>query len=113
MVFLLRDEGVDTEGDLRAWLQDDRSMRLLRALKGIGPKTIDYLKMLAGLPAIPVDRHVRLFAQCAGVTCTDYADLRTVLERASDFLGVACSSLDYAIWSYVSAGNSLSPPAAA
>ena len=72
------------------------------AVRGVGPKTVDYLKTLVGLPAIAVDRHLRTFVSWAGLDLSDYDEISAVLSRAADLLEVHRGSLDHAIWSYVS-----------
>src|SRR5579862_9257316 len=56
---------VETEECLKGWLQktDTDSQSELRQVRGIGPKTVDYLKMLVCLPAVAVDRHIKLFVK--------------------------------------------------
>jgi hypothetical protein len=44
---LLSDEGIESEADLREWLAEGANLPKLRAIHGLGPKTVDYLKILA------------------------------------------------------------------
>jgi hypothetical protein len=97
-VFLI-DNAVFTTTAFRAWLLTDTSST---HLAGIGPKTIDYLKMLCGIDSIAVDRHIQTFVSRAGVRCSDYDVVKQIVERAADVLGVARSELDRAIWDYES-----------
>ena len=65
-------EGIETEEDLRAWLSQESNLSKLRSIKGIGPKTIDYFKILVGVSIVqltgifstslgwPVWRHVAI-----------------------------------------------------
>ncbi len=45
---LLAAEGVENEPGLREWLSLQPNLHKLQAIKGIGPKTTDYLKILVG-----------------------------------------------------------------
>lgn len=96
---------VETEADLRSWIHCEQHQQKLRSLRGIGPKTIDYLKSLVGISAVAVDRHIRNFARIAGVSLTNYHEIRSVIEGAADSLGIAAGDLDVAIWSYMSIGG--------
>ncbi len=94
--------GVETEDDLREWMQPQRNAADLRSRRGIGPKTFDYLKRLVGIPTIAVDRHIRSFVRWAGLALTGYEEVSEAVASAADLLGVDCGSLDYAIWRHVS-----------
>ena len=99
---LLRDESIDDFHQLRTWLQNPACREKLRAIHGVGPKTVDYLCGLVGLDFIAVDRHIRAFASDAGVTTADYDFLQTVISYAADLLGVSRRHFDASIWTYVS-----------
>jgi len=91
-----------TIGDLRDWLSCDSRAETLSVIKGIGSKTIDYLKNLVGIPTVAVDRHIRRFIVSAGIPITDYSEIRTVVCLAAQFLATQPDYLDHAIWMYVS-----------
>jgi hypothetical protein len=74
----------------------------LRAIRGVGPRTVDYLYGLVGLDFIALDRHIRAFVSDAGVTAADYDFLQTVVSYAADLLGVSRRHFDASIWAYVS-----------
>ena len=97
--------GLETEECLRCWLEDDGNAESLLDVKGVGPKTVDYVKTLVGLPAVAVDRHVRTFVSWAGLNLTSYDEIKLTVVQAADLLGVHRGSLDHAIWSYVSRSN--------
>jgi|tagenome__1003787_1003787.scaffolds.fasta_scaffold20975376_5 hypothetical protein len=99
---LLRDEGVNDFHQLRTWLQNPACRQKLRAIHGVGPKTVDYLCGLVGLDFVAVDRHIRSFASDAGITAADYDFLQTVVSYAADLLGVSRRHFDASIWTYVS-----------
>ena len=98
---LLRSEEVDDFDQLRSWLQNAKCRVKLRAIHGIGPKTVDYLCGLVGLDYVAVDRHIRTFANDAGVAAADYDFLQTVMSYAADLLGVSRRHFDASIWAYV------------
>jgi len=93
---------VETENCLRDWIQSTDNCSQLLNLRGVGPKTVDYLKMLSGCPAVAVDRHIRAFVKNAGIMSTDYASIRQVVEQAADRLNVVRTDLDFSIWNHVS-----------
>lgn len=100
---LFKDEAIETEEDIRAWLVHDKNCSIVGQLHGIGPKTIDYLQILVGCDSVAVDRHVRRFVSAAGITLTSYDAIRIVVCDAAKILAVASNSLDAAIWAYMSA----------
>jgi len=95
--------GIETEEDLRAWLQDRRNIEELRKLRGMGPKTVDYLRMLSGIADSAVDRQLRRFVQLSGldVDSMNNDEVKAVLATAARRLGQPVSVLDYSIWSYM------------
>ena len=48
------------------WILDDRNAESLLEISGVGRKTIDYMKLLSGQQAIPIDRHMFQFLEIAG-----------------------------------------------
>ena len=99
---LLRNQSIDDFHELRTWLQNPACREKLRAIHGVGPKTVDYLCGLVGLDFIAVDRHIRAFASDAGVKAGDYEFLQIVVSYAADLLGVSRRHFDASIWTYVS-----------
>jgi hypothetical protein len=95
-------ETVETEFDLRDWLHRPTNCDRFRCRRGVGPKTLDYIKILVGLPAVAVDRHLRAFVADAGVSVTEYNDVQRVIECAAENLHVSSSQLDYRIWLHMS-----------
>jgi hypothetical protein len=94
--------GIETENCLRAYLADDQRAQALRTVPGIGPKTFDYLKILAGMPALAVDRHMRAVLDRAGVGYTGYADAHKLMLAAAELLGMEPGVLDVRIWAVAS-----------
>jgi len=99
---LLLDEQVETTEDLQRWLRQPVNSRKLQRIKGIGLKTVDYLRILAGIPAMAIDLHLQRFLADAGTPTTTYDEARKLLESVADVLGADRGLLDYSIWKYVS-----------
>lgn len=93
---------IETENCLGDWLQSPDNATHLESIRGVGPKTVDYLKMLAGIPSVAVDRHIKAFVQRAGFNSDNYISIRKLVEDAADQLRVHRTNLDYAIWAHVS-----------
>jgi thermostable 8-oxoguanine DNA glycosylase len=114
LVDLLEREGVNTEDDLREWLQREDSSDKLLNIHFIGQKTADYLKILVGLPTAAMDRHLFGFLKRAGIKVnSDYARGQEIVHRTADLMGVDRAHLDHSIWRYMSGGkaNQKSRPA--
>lgn len=105
MALLLADHKVETEAELADWLENDTNRKILQKVRGVGPKTIDYLRKLVGLPAIAIDRHLRRFASWAGVPYSDYNEMEKIYRFTADLLGVDCGSLDRMIWTYMASSS--------
>lgn len=95
-------ERIETERELHNWLSIAGHAETLLTVRGVGPKTIDYIKSLVGVQTVAVDRHLRTFVARAGLQLRAYDDVRTVTCAAADILGHEYCALDHAIWSYVS-----------
>lgn len=95
---LLRAHRIEDSEMLRCWLLNSSRRTELLQVKGVGPKTVDYLNGLVGIDSLAVDRHVRVFAKKAGVDIADYEQLRTVLCCAADLLGTSRRDFDAWIW---------------
>jgi hypothetical protein len=104
---------VDTESQCREWLSDERNLVLLRQVHGIGPKSVDYIKSLVGVPAVAVDRHVRVFVKWSGLSLSHYEDIRQAVCEAAELLSCGYCDLDHAIWRYVSSKSATDARAAA
>jgi hypothetical protein len=93
---------IDDKEALSTWLGDPNAEMALLQIRGIGPKTIDYLKLLAGISTIAVDRHARTLVAEAGIVCNDYQTLKNILVDVSTHFNMSPSALDYAIWQFMS-----------
>lgn len=91
---------IETEDDLKKWLIDHRDE--LIQIKGIKHKTADYFKILVGLDASAVDRHLTAFVNAAGIAASDYNDVQTVIDQAASALNVPRAILDHSIWRHLS-----------
>ena len=102
LAWFLFDCNINTEDNLSEWIIDDRNAESLLGINGVGRKTIDYLKILSGQQAIPVDRHMYQFLEMAGVLTTDYVEAKIVLRKAAAVIGIEERVLDKTIWRYMS-----------
>ena len=98
LVALLEADGVECVVDLRSWLGRRCARDQLLELHGIGPKTYDYICCLVGMDHIAVDRHVKTFANEAGVLISAYDELQVAVSFAADLLGLARRDFDAWIW---------------
>lgn len=98
VVVLLSADGVECVGDLRRWLASSDARDRLLKLRGVGPKTYDYMCCLVGMDRIAIDRHVKTFASEAGVPISGYEELQVAVSYAADLLGLARRDFDAWIW---------------
>ena len=87
---------------LAEWILDDGNAESLLEINGVGRKTIDYMKLLSGQQAIPIDRHMFQFLEIAGVLTADYKEASRILRKTASVLEVGESVLDKTIWNYMS-----------
>ncbi|AXN05135.1 hypothetical protein [Vibrio anguillarum] len=106
LVLFMYNNDVNTSVDLKDRLSTAVFCSELQSLTGIGPKTVDYMKCLVGIDSIAVDRHIRTFAQNAGVEHTDYDFLRDVFCSAADLLSISRRNFDSWIWTTLSKSQS-------
>lgn len=94
---------VYTEAALSKWLtMPENNSNIQKCINGIGPKTVDYLKNLVGVPAIAVDRHLKKFINDAGIPYNDYYEVQNIIEETAKEIGTSYMSLDKAIWNFQS-----------
>lgn len=98
LVMFLSDNAVEDVDDLRSGLSQKQFVDALRDVRGVGPKTVDYIGCLAGVDSVAVDRHVRTFAKRVGVVEEDYDFLRNVFCYAADLLSVSRREFDAWVW---------------
>ncbi|MEU4256181.1 hypothetical protein AB0B42_01130 [Streptomyces fradiae] len=99
---LLVARGVDTRDDLHSWLNHQQNRAALRAVRGIGPKSVDYIGNLVGRSQVAVDIHLRAFAVDAGITDLRYEALRATYEETAAILGHEAGGLEHAVWRFKS-----------
>jgi thermostable 8-oxoguanine DNA glycosylase len=101
IVDLFSSESIETEDDLRGWLLNERNLPKLAAIKGVGPKTIDYFQILVGLQTCAIDRRLLDFLEQADVAVSGYDEARTIINLTADILGVKRAYLDHSIWEHI------------
>lgn len=99
---LFEAEGIEDEEALRAWLSNKSNLPKLRAIKGIGPKTIDYFQILVGVSTSAVDRHLLNFLALAGLAPRGYQDAQCIINAAADIQSIDRAKFDHSIWQYMS-----------
>lgn len=112
VVRLFKSENIETEKDIYdrfTSLQSKDFADKLRSIKGIGPKTVDYLKILAGLPESAIDRHLVNFLGEAGIHSTDYKEVQSIINGVADHLKIDRSIFDHSIWTHMSTRAKASP----
>lgn len=98
---LLSDEGVETSDDLRRWLESDHSRAKLLQIHGVKVKTAAYLRLLAGLPAIAIDVHLRNAAAGLGIRGSDET-LERLYTLAAEKAGRRLADVDGSVWQAMS-----------
>ena len=104
-------EGIETEADLKTWLENEANIVRLKELRGIGNKTADYFKILCGIPTSAVDRHLIKFLNTAGIEIdrVSYSEVREIINKSAEQMGINKSVLDHSIWKYMSSGRGIKP----
>lgn len=96
------DNGVENENELARWfVKFDNCMALLD-FNGVGPKTLDYLKMLCGYQSIAIDRHLFNFLRLANVFVDSYQEAKCIYQQTAKMLNMTHYELDRKIWLYMS-----------
>jgi hypothetical protein len=93
-------EGVENKSDLKKWLESSDNIQQLYSLKGMGNKTVDYLKKLAGISNNAIDRHWYSCLELAGISFENYQEAKQIADSAAGIMGVDKSSLDTSVWRY-------------
>lgn len=99
---LLSSERVETEAELKKWMEFDENQSKLLQIKGIGQKTVDYIKLLVGAEAVAVDRYMFRFLADAETPAATYNEAQELLSEAARLLKVNGTALDFSIWKYMS-----------
>lgn len=102
LVGFMAEAEIDSTSELSRALRDKRFRMDIRRVRGVGPKTVDYMACLVGVDCIAVDRHIRSFAELAGLEDDSYDYLREVFSFAADLLSISRREFDASIWRYQS-----------
>ncbi|MGA3060793.1 MAG: hypothetical protein ABSD92_10535 [Candidatus Bathyarchaeia archaeon] len=93
---------IESENDLKAWLEDESHISSLKDVRGVGNKTVDYLRILSGIKTNAIDRHLLNFISQAGIEVDDYSEANQLINEVADFMGKDKALLDHSIWKYMS-----------
>lgn len=102
IVELFSCENIENKNDLRDWLLSESSFLKLRKIRGIGPKTVDYFKILVGLSTNAIDRHLLKFLRLAGIDARNYENAQRIINETADNLSMDRAKFDHSIWQYMS-----------
>jgi hypothetical protein len=103
ITLLLVKEGVETVDDLHAWLLQKGNVARLKGIHGVGDKTADLFKIMVGISASAIDRHIYAFLAEAGVPASKYQEAQETLNGAANLLGVSYAALDQSVWRFMMA----------
>jgi|AMWB02.1.fsa_nt_gi endonuclease III len=97
------ERSIDSISDLIQFMSEVPNQENFMKIKGIGPKSLDYLMKLLGFDTIAVDRHIFKFVEMAGIPELDYNNTKLSVVFAADLLDVSRKTLDFSIWKYMMA----------
>lgn len=100
--WLFYENSIETETDLSNWLNKKRNEKLLLDIKGIGLKTVDYLKLLSGSQAVAIDRHLFNFLKLADIVIDTYEEASEIYCETAKLLCIGEYELDKKVWNYMS-----------
>lgn len=89
---------VETLDDFQRWVITTAAVTKLRAIHGIGPKSIDYLRMLSGHAAVPMDRHLFRFVAFAGVCTKNYEIAQRAFTDGCTMAGLDTRDAEHQLW---------------
>jgi len=104
MAEVFKNQGIETVAELRDRLDGDpagaQALRsALRTVRDVGPKTVDYVGILAGVTTrAAIDSRVRRVMKAAGVVNHDYDHVAAVINDAATKRGWRTGDLDAVIW---------------
>lgn len=97
------DIAIETVQQLRENLRDPSKRtslrKALKAVRDVGPKTLDYFDILSGIPTgVAIDLRIRRRAKAAGIDNLSYDHLAAVIHTAAHRRGWRPGDLDAALW---------------
>lgn len=98
----LHNEGIETEKELCTWITNEANKSRLLKVRGIGPKTLDYIKIIVGLQTVAVDQHMYTFLSDAGIEAASYEEACDIINHTADIMETERVLLDHSIWQYMS-----------
>lgn len=98
LVTFIAEAKIRNTSELGEALGEDHFRSDIQRVRGVGPKTVDYMACLVGVDCIAVDRHIRGFAEFAGLENGSYDYLRDVFSFAADLLSISRREFDSSIW---------------
>lgn len=101
LLAFLEAEKIETCQQFSNWLNKETNIIKLREIKGIGPKTVDYFKILVGQESIAIDVHLKHFVKMAGIELSNYDEIKNLIANAANRLKIKPSVLDHSIWNYM------------
>ncbi len=101
LLAFLKGNSVETQEELKNWLQSEHNVRMLKFIEGVGPKTVDYLKILVGIQETAIDRHLINFAALAGIENLSYDEAHDIIKAAANMLELDLAKFDHSIWQYM------------
>jgi endonuclease III len=91
---------IRTIEDLAIWSDGAGARATLLGIRGIGEKTVDYLRLLCGKASFPIDRHFIRFLKLAGVdvkACGYSAAQQLLMDSCAD-LGIEPRLTEKSLW---------------
>lgn len=107
LVGLFVSHQIENENQLSEWLKVGDNLVVLKAIHGVGDKTVDYFFILVGLQSVAVDRHLKNFLGLSQIGFNDYAEAKEIIQHAAGFLHKDPQVLDHSIWRYMSSKTSV------
>jgi hypothetical protein len=97
------DIAIETVQELRDHLKHPAERtalrKALRAVRHVGPKTLDYFDILSGIPSgVAIDLRIRRVAKAAGIDNLSYDHLAAVIREAARRRGWRPGDLDGTLW---------------
>ena len=80
---------------------NERNLIKLDMIKGVGPKTLDYFKILTGIQTCAIDCRLLDFLKQAGIDASSYDEAKEIVNLAADIMQVQRAYFDHSIWEYI------------